>query len=53
MLSYERLEKGKKEARIGLDSEQDIINRVNFDDRFCHAMRECLRRLGFAPQVIA
>lgn len=50
MPDYERLEKGEKEARIGLDSEQDIINRVNTDEEFHNAMRNCLIKFGFNVQ---
>jgi len=47
MPDYEHLEKGKKEARIGLDSEQDIINRINLDEEFHNKLKECLIKLGF------
>lgn len=47
MPDYEHLEKGEKEARIGLDSEQDIINRINFDEEFHNKIKECLTKLGF------
>ncbi|MGB9831659.1 MAG: hypothetical protein ACPLSP_06285 [Fervidicoccus fontis] len=50
MSGYENLKKGEKEARIGLDSEQDIINRINLDEKFCNTIRECLIKLGFNPQ---
>ncbi len=50
MPDYEHLEKGKKEARIGLDSEQDIINRINFDEKFHNIVKDCLIRLGFNVQ---
>ncbi len=50
MLYYNRLEKGEKEARIGLDGEQDIINRINFDEKFHNTKRECLIKLGFNPR---
>ncbi|MEM0016970.1 MAG: hypothetical protein QXJ48_00340 [Candidatus Korarchaeum sp.] len=41
------MEKGRKEARVGLDSEKDIIHRINFDVRFGNLLKECLNRLGF------
>ncbi|MGC9107284.1 MAG: hypothetical protein ACP5IE_03720 [Infirmifilum sp.] len=47
MPDYEHLEKGKKEARIGLDSEQDIINKINLDEEFHNKLKECLIKLGF------
>ncbi|RSN67998.1 hypothetical protein D9Q81_06850 [Candidatus Korarchaeum cryptofilum] len=47
MPNHEHLRKGEKEARIGLDSEQDIINRINNDEEFHDALKECLIRLGF------
>jgi len=50
MSNYEDLEKGKKEARIGLDSEEDIINKINFDEKFHNIIRECLIKLGFNVQ---
>ncbi len=50
MTDYEHLEKGKKEARIGLDSEQDIINRINFDEKFQNLIKDCLLKLGFNVQ---
>jgi len=50
MPDYERLEKGEKEARIGLDSEQDIINRINFDEKFHNIIKDCLIKLGFNVQ---
>lgn len=50
MTDYEHLEKGKKEARVGLDSELDIINRVNSDEKFRNMIRDCLLKLGFNVQ---
>jgi len=50
VLGYERLGKGEKEARIGLDSEEDIVNRINIDERFNDRMRNCLVMLGFGVQ---
>jgi len=50
MLDYDRLEKGEKEARIGLDSEQDIINRINFDEKFHNIIKGCFIELGFNVQ---
>lgn len=50
MPDYEHLEKGEKEARIGLDSEKDVINRINFDEKFHNIMKECLTKLGFNVQ---
>lgn len=47
---YEHLKKGEKEARIGLDSEQDIINRIKSDEKFHNTIRECLIKLGFNPR---
>lgn len=49
MPNYEHLEKGEKEARIGLDSEQDIISKINFDEKFHNTIRKCLIKLGFNP----
>lgn len=50
MPNYKRLEKGKREARIGLDSEEDIIRRINFDEKFHDIMKNCLINLGFYVQ---
>ncbi|MGE4413245.1 MAG: hypothetical protein AB7E45_06135 [Candidatus Caldatribacteriota bacterium] len=45
--SYEYLEKGKKEARIGLDSEKDIVKMINENINFRKEMLNCLKHLGF------
>ena len=50
MTDYEHLEKGRREARIGLDSEQDIIDRINFDEKFQNLIKDCLLKLGFNVQ---
>lgn len=50
MSNYEHLKKGEKEARIGLDSEHDIINRINLDEKFHNVIKECLIKLGFNVQ---
>ncbi|MHA1470872.1 MAG: hypothetical protein ACTSSP_09980 [Candidatus Asgardarchaeia archaeon] len=47
---YEKMEKGKKEARIGLDSEKDIINMINISKEFQDSLRRCLITLGFNPE---
>ncbi|MEM3488285.1 MAG: hypothetical protein QXO75_01290 [Nitrososphaerota archaeon] len=47
---HEYMEKGQKEARIGLDSEEDIIRRINTDDVFKDSLRECMITLGFNPE---
>lgn len=44
---YENMEKGQKEARIGLDSEVEIVDRINTDDKFQKSLRNCLIVLGF------
>ena len=44
---YEYMGKGEKEARIGLDSEEDIINMINLEERFHNSIRDCLITLGF------
>ena len=49
-MNYVHFEKGKKEARIGLGSEQDIINGINSDEKFHDAIRDCLIKLGFNVQ---
>lgn len=41
------MEKGRKEARIGLDSEEKIIRKINSDERFRNSLKECLAKLGF------
>ncbi len=40
-------EKGRKEARIGLDAESELLMRVNEDMNFRKRLTSCLRRLGF------
>jgi len=50
MPDYKRLKKGEKEARIGLDSEQDIINRINLGGKFHDILKDCLIKLGFNVQ---
>ncbi|MEX2704832.1 MAG: hypothetical protein Q6352_006185 [Candidatus Freyrarchaeum guaymaensis] len=45
--AYDRMEKGRKEARIGLNSEKEIINLINSDSNFQKALRKCLLALGF------
>jgi len=44
---HAHLGKGEKEARIGLDSEQDIIDRINNDEKFHSAIKSNLIQLGF------
>jgi hypothetical protein len=44
---YKDMEKGQKEARIGLDSEEDIINMINTNARFRESLRKCIVALGF------
>ena len=41
--------KGRKEARVGLDSEEDIVNMINTDKIFRKSLRTCLIELGFNP----
>ncbi len=45
-------EKGRKEARIGLDAESEILRKVNEDATFRRNLILCLRRLGFRLQEI-
>jgi len=45
-------EKGRKEARIGLDAESEILRRVNEDVTFRRKLISCLRGLGFRLQGI-
>jgi len=44
---YEDMEIGQKAARIGLDSEQDIIDAINSNERFRNLLRKCLEKLNF------
>jgi len=46
----ENMEKGQKEARIGLDSEKDIIALINTDEQFRNSIKRCLANLGFSLQ---
>jgi len=50
MPNYEHMKKGEKEARIGLNSEQDIINSINTDVKFHENIKNCLIKLGFNPR---
>jgi len=45
---YENMEKGRKEARVGLDSEKDIVRLINTDKQFRSLLKGCLSELGFA-----
>jgi hypothetical protein len=47
---YEYFEVGQKAARVGLDSEEDIINRINAKGEFCNRLKKCLVDLGFSPK---
>lgn len=44
------MEKGRKEARIGLESEKDIINRINTDNKFRKLLKECIINLCSTPK---
>ncbi|MCC5998859.1 MAG: hypothetical protein LM573_07255 [Thermofilum sp.] len=44
---FKYMKKGEKEARIGLRSEEEIIDLINKDDKFRKELRECLIRLDF------
>ena len=47
---YENMEKGRKEARIGLDSEKDIVRLINANKQFRNLIKGCLTELGFSIQ---
>jgi hypothetical protein len=47
---YESMEKGRKEARIGLDSQEDIVRLINTNKQFRDLVKRCLNELGFAIQ---
>jgi hypothetical protein len=44
----ENMKKGQKEARIGLDSEKDIVTLINTNKQFSNLIINCLNKLGFA-----
>lgn len=44
---YEDMEIGQKAARIGLDSEKDIIDAINSNERFRTLLKNCLENLGY------
>lgn len=44
---YNNMRKGQKEARIGLDSEKDIIKEINTNKQFRDLIKQCLENLGF------
>jgi len=46
----ENMEKGRKEARIGLDNERDIVRLINTNKQFRRLIEGCLNELGFAMQ---
>lgn len=50
---YNRMKKGQKEAKIGLNSEKDIVMMINTDEKFQSSLRRCLTHLGFNPRKIA
>jgi hypothetical protein len=43
----ENMKKGRKEARIGLDSERDIVQLINTNEQFRDLIKRCLQELGF------
>lgn len=43
----ENMKKGRKEARIGLDSEKDIVRLINTNKQFKNLVKRCLNELGF------
>jgi hypothetical protein len=43
----ENMEKGQKEARIGLDSERDIVQLINTNEQFRSLIKRCLDEFGF------
>ncbi len=43
-------EKGRKEARIGLDAEFELLKRINEEENFRKKLILCLRELGFELQ---
>jgi len=44
---YEAMNVGQKAARIGLDSEKEIINAINHNPDFLQLFIQCLNNLGF------
>jgi len=47
---YESMGKGRKEARIGLDSENDLVSLINTNKQFRNSIKRCLNELGFVMQ---
>ncbi len=41
------MEKGQKEARIGLDAETEIVNKLNSDDKLRNDFIKCMSKIGF------
>lgn len=41
------MRKGQKEARIGLNTEKDIVALINTNERFRNSIKQCLENLGF------
>lgn len=44
----ENMQKGQKEARIGLNSEKDIVTLINTNEQFRNSIKRCLENLGFS-----
>lgn len=51
--NYASMRKGQKEAKIGLESEKDIINMINTNDDFKRKLKGCLKKLGFDVEEIS
>jgi len=47
---YKNMKRGQKAARIGLDSETDIIKLINTDEQFKNSIKRCLKAFGFDLQ---
>lgn len=45
-INYDSLATGRKAARVGLDSEQGIIDAINTNPEFRELIRNCLQNLG-------
>lgn len=46
----QNMKKGRKEARIGLNSEKNIVKMINTNKQFNNLIKKCLNNLGFVIQ---
>lgn len=52
LVNYEKLGKGAKAARVGLDNEKNIVHLINTDEEFKKLIQKSLETLGFETNNI-